>query len=92
MESPPTEASPQSLLLYYGSYSTDTGDVVVIARLGWFFDMRTSVYRTIYATSPPARFTIGTRFHERLPKFADLLFGNERRRRATCLDPKRLAS
>jgi len=76
MESPPTEASPQSLLPYYGSYSTDTGDVVVIARLGWFFDMRTSVYRTIYATSSPARFTIGTRFHEPLPKFADLLFGN----------------
>jgi len=73
---PPSAASMQSLLQYYGSYFTDDGDVVVIARLGWFFDVRTSVYRTIYATSSPARFTIGMRFHEPLPKFADLAFGN----------------
>jgi dienelactone hydrolase len=72
--SPPIEASTQSLLPYYGSYSTDEGDIVVIARLGWFFDLQTSVYRTIYATSSPARFTIGTRFREPLPKFADLVF------------------
>ena len=72
--SPPSEASTQSLLPYYGSYSTDAGDILVIARLGWFFDLKTSAYRTIYATSAPARFTIGTRFREPLPKFADLVF------------------
>ena len=74
--SPPSEASTQSLLPYYGSYSTDAGDILVIARLGWFFDLKTSAYRTIYATSAPARFTIGTRFREPLPKFADLVFAS----------------
>lgn len=46
----------------------------MIARLGWFFDMRDAAYRTIYATRSPNRFTIGRRFEVPLPKFADLLF------------------
>ena len=72
----PTEASTQSVTPYYGSYATDDGDIVVIARLGWFFDLQSSAYRTIYATNLPNHFTIGMRFQEPLPKFADLVFGS----------------
>jgi len=61
---------------YYGSYATDDGDIVVVARLGWFFDIQSSAYRTIYATTSPNHFTIGMRFLEPLPKFADLVFGS----------------
>jgi dienelactone hydrolase len=72
---PPVAAPTASLLPYYGSYSTDDGDILVIARLGWFFDLRSSAYRTIYATGSLNHFTIGMRFLEPVPKFADLVFG-----------------
>ena len=72
---PPEAASVQAVTPFSGSYSTDDGDIVVIARLGWYFDMRDAAYRTIYATSSPNRFTIGRAFEEPLPKFADLVFG-----------------
>ena len=70
----PVPASLQQLSPFYGSYANEGGDVVVVARLGWFFDMRTAAYRTIYSTSNPARFTIGPRFLEPDPKLADLSF------------------
>jgi dienelactone hydrolase len=70
----PIPASVQQLLPYYGSYADGSGDVVVIARLGWFFDMKTAAYRTIYATGTPSHFTIGFQFLEPAPKFADLSF------------------
>ena len=73
----PVAASLQQLSPYYGSYLDGSGDVVVIARLGWFFDMKTAAYRTMYATSSPTHFTIGLRFLEPTPKFADLSFGPE---------------
>lgn len=71
----PAAASVKQLLPYYGSYSDARGAVAVIARLGWFFDMKTAAYRTIYATRSPTHFTIGFRFLEPTPKFADLSFG-----------------
>ncbi len=74
---PPPQASSEALLPYYGSYRTDDGDILVIARLGWYFDMATADYRTIYATSAPQRFTIGMHFEEPLPKFADLTFAQD---------------
>jgi uncharacterized protein len=73
----PMPASIQQLVPYYGSYSDVSGDVVVIARLGWFFDMKTAAYRTIYATGSPTHFTIGRRFLEPTPKFADLSFSGQ---------------
>lgn len=63
---------------YYGSYGDASGDLVVIARLGWFFDMKTAAYRTIYTTSNAARFTIGPRFLEPSPTFAALTFTGQR--------------
>jgi uncharacterized protein len=75
--SAPVPASVHQLLPYYGSYADGSGDVVVIARLGWFFDMKTAAYRTIYATRNPSRFTIGMRFLEPTPKFADLSFSGQ---------------
>jgi len=66
-----------SLLPYYGSYAIDGGDTVVIARLGWFFDLGDAAYRTIYSGSAPGRFSIGWRFLEPLPKFADLVFAGD---------------
>lgn len=71
---PPEPAALDALSSYFGSYVSDDGDTFVIARLGWFFEMRDGAYRTIYATSSPTRFTIGLRFLEPLPKFADLAF------------------
>ncbi|HUE67901.1 MAG TPA: prolyl oligopeptidase family serine peptidase [Candidatus Acidoferrum sp.] len=71
---PPVPASVQQLSPYYGSYTDGSGDVVVIARPGWFFDIKTAAYRTIYATRGPDHFTIGPRFLESTPKFADLSF------------------
>jgi len=50
------------------------GDILVIARLGWFFDLKDATYRVIYATGSASHFTIGPRFEEPLPKFADLAF------------------
>jgi dienelactone hydrolase len=73
----PVPASVQQLAPYYGSYSDASGDVVVIARLGWFFDMKTAAYRTIYASGSPSHFTIGVRFLEPSPKFADLSFSQQ---------------
>jgi len=74
-QAPPSPATPDDLKPYYGSYSTAGGDTFVIARLGWFFDLQTSAYRTIYVDQPPYGFSIGCRFREPLPKCADLVFG-----------------
>lgn len=73
----PRAATQDAILPYFGSYSTDDGDVVVITRLGWFADLRDGTYRTIYATNSPGHFTIGRRFEEPLPAFADLAFGSD---------------
>ena len=71
---PPLPATIDALSPYFGSYSTDDGDILVIARMGWYFDMRDSAYRTIFATPSPNHFTIGHLFLEPLPRFADLVF------------------
>jgi dienelactone hydrolase len=73
----PAAASLQAVTPFSGSYSTDDGDIVVIARMGWYFDLRDATYRTIYATASPNRFTIGPGFEEPLPRVADLVFGQE---------------
>lgn len=70
----PAPAGLGSLSAYYGSYDAGDGDILVIARMGWYFDMRDSAYRTIYATRSPNHFTIGRLFMEPLPVFADLVF------------------
>jgi uncharacterized protein len=70
----PVPATLGELSPYYGSYLTGTGDTLVIARMGWFLDMKTSAYRTIYAGPSPDRFSIGCRFLEPMPKCADLTF------------------
>src|SRR4030088_1999288 len=70
----PNAADPNALQPYFGSYRADDGRVFVIARLGWFFDVRDATYRTIYAGSAPNRFSIGPAFAVPLPKFADLVF------------------
>ena len=79
--SPPASIAPPSATIdgltpYYGSYAADDRDTFVIARLGWFFDLRDAAYRKIYTTASSNRFTIGFRFAEPLPKFADLTFGD----------------
>jgi hypothetical protein len=71
---PPAAATIESLLPYYGSYRADDGDTLVIARMGWFFDLRDAAYRTIYSTRTSNRFTIGRLFQEPVPVFADLVF------------------
>lgn len=71
----PVPATVADLAPYYGSYRAGDGDVFVIARLGWFFDMRTSAYRTIYRAGAPDRFEIGPVFERPLPRFAELRFG-----------------
>ena len=70
-------ATIESLLPYFGSYRTDDGDTLVIARMGWFFDLRSSAYRTIYSTHTSNHFTIGRLFQEPLPVFADLEFAED---------------
>ncbi|TMD37236.1 MAG: alpha/beta hydrolase [Chloroflexi bacterium] len=73
----PAQLAPSGLAelsAHYGSYRTDTGDTLVVARLGWFFDMETSAYRTIYVQHAPDDFAIGCRFGEPSPKCADLKF------------------
>lgn len=70
----PTQADPSALSPFYGSYRAGDGTVFVIARLGWFFDVRDATYRTIYAGDAPNRFSIGAAFAVPLPKFADLVF------------------
>src|SRR5260370_10637616 len=69
---PPAAATETALAPYFGSYSMSDGDILVIARLGWFFDIKGATYRTIYATDAANHFRIGPRFEEPLPKFADL--------------------
>jgi uncharacterized protein len=71
---PPAAATIDSLLPYFGSYRTDDGDTLVIARMGWFFDLRDAAYRTIYSTHTSNHFTIGRLFEEPLPVFADFEF------------------
>lgn len=83
---PPVAVTIDALTPYFGSYGTDDGDILVIARMGWFFDMRGSEYRTIYATGSPTHFTIGYLFLEPVPKFADLVF---REATLTLVDPTR---
>src|SRR5260370_34341948 len=70
----PAPADTHSLSQVFGSYRADDGRVFVIARLGWFFDVRNATYRTIYAGAAPTRFTIGPAFAIPLPKYADLIF------------------
>jgi uncharacterized protein len=70
----PPPASSQSLSTVFGSYRADDGRVFVIARLGWFFDVRDATYRTIYAGASSNRFSIGPAFAVPLPKYADLIF------------------
>jgi dienelactone hydrolase len=70
----PAPADIQALSRVFGSYRADAGRVFVIARLGWFFDVRDATYRTIYAGAAPNRFTIGPAFAIPLPKYADLIF------------------
>src|SRR3984893_1123490 len=67
-------ADPNALASFYGSYRTDDGEVFVIARLGWFFDVRNATYRTIYVGTASNRFSIGPAFAVPMPKFADLIF------------------
>ncbi len=69
----PRAATPSELTPFFGSYVTRDGRVVVIARLGWFFDLRDATYRTIYAGAT-GRFTIGPAFAVPLPVFAELRF------------------
>lgn len=71
---PPAPVTETALTPFFGSYAMGDGDILVIARLGWFFDLRDAAYRTIYATGSVGHFTIGPRFEEPLPKFADLAF------------------
>jgi len=71
---PPAAATEAALTPYFGSYSMSDGDILVIARLGWFFDLKDATYRAIYATGSATHFTIGPRFQEPVPKFADLVF------------------
>jgi len=70
----PAPADTQTLSSVFGSYRADDGRVFVIARLGWFFDIRDATYRTIYAGAAPNRYTIGPAFAIPLPKYADLIF------------------
>src|SRR5260370_31291889 len=70
----PEPADTQALSRVFGSYRADEGRVFVIARLGWFFDVRDATYRTIYAAAAPNRFTIGPAVAIPLPKYADLIF------------------
>src|SRR6266851_7107229 len=70
----PVAAEATALAPFFGSYATGDGRVFVIARHGWFFDIRDASYRTIYAGAAPNRFTIGPAFELPLPRFANLRF------------------
>src|SRR5260370_6982724 len=70
----PAPADTQSVTAVFGRYRADGGRVFVIARLGWFFDVRDATYRTIYAGTGPNHFSIGPAFAVPLPKYADLIF------------------
>ncbi len=67
-------ANPSELVPFFGTYATDDGRSFVIARHGWFFDIRDATYRTIYSGATPNRFTIGPAFDAALPTFANLRF------------------
>lgn len=73
----PSTATVAQMTPYYGSYVTQAGDRIVIARMGWFFDLGSSDYRTIYVSSLPARFSIGCAFQRPLPRCADLSFTSD---------------
>lgn len=73
-EAAPAPAQPGELSSFYGSYRTAGGQVFVIARHGWFFDVSDADYRTIYAGHNANQFTIGRAFAQPLPKQSDLAF------------------
>lgn len=70
----PGLATPEALSSFYGSYRAGDGRVFVIARHGWFFDLRDATYRTIYMGAAANRFSVGLEFAVPLPKYADLIF------------------
>src|SRR5260370_6604137 len=70
----PVAAELTALAPFFGSYATGDGRVFVIARHGWFFDIRDATYRTIYPGATRNRFTIGPAFEVPLPTFANLRF------------------
>src|SRR5262249_44036824 len=51
----------------YGSYRTDSGEILVVTRMGWFADLGDSTYRTIYGFGSPGRFSIGPGFEQPTP-------------------------
>ena len=67
-------ANPSELAPFFGTYVTGDGRSFVIARHGWFFDIRDATYRTIYDGATPNRFSIGPAFEVPLPTFANLRF------------------
>jgi uncharacterized protein len=62
---------------FYGSYRTDSGDVLVVTRMGWFADLGDSTYRTIYGFGSPGRFSIGPGFQQPTPVVAELQIGTD---------------
>lgn len=70
----PRAATVEQLTPYHGSYAMQDGDIVAIARLGWFFDFRDAAYRTIYDGRSASSFTIGRTFEDAHPAFANLVF------------------
>jgi len=70
----PAAAGPTALAPFFGTYATGDGRVFVIARHGWFFDLRDATYRTIYDGAAPNRFSIGPAFAVPAPTFANLRF------------------
>src|SRR5260370_3829961 len=67
-------AHPTELVPFFGTCSSGDGRSFVIARHGWFFDIRDATYRTIYSGATPNRFTIGAAVGVRVPRFANLRF------------------
>jgi len=70
----PAAAGPTALAPFFGTYATGDGRIFVIARHGWFFDLRDATYRTIYDGAAPNRFSIGPAFAVPAPTFANLSF------------------
>src|SRR5215467_10714205 len=73
----PSAASQSELTEFYGSYAMNDGDTIVIARAGWFFDMHSGTYRTIYAAASHSSFIIGPAFQVPAPAWASLVFGQD---------------
>ena len=71
---PPRAAGPSELAPFFGTYTAGDGHSFVIARHGWFFDIRDATYRTIYSGATPNGFSIGPAFEVPLPTFANLRF------------------